>query len=303
MNKLPNELILVIFDNIEKITDKRQYLKTCKLYNHITKKSILSAEDNNAILYFNKFNYYIDYHVKMDNKNELLQFVWQYIYTYCVEKFTLELCYDNYFESIPQSYYSNNTMIVKALCAYNHVEMLCYDKNICKYDICKYYICKYGAYHGFIDVIQYGIDHGCKIDWEVCENAAYNGHIDIIKWIDINKNHKKFKCGAAFDNNIAEYAALNGHLNIVILADKLGLNIDSNLVAAAASGGHIDVVRWLIKKGYAIHPNVIARTAMCGQLKMLKSLKKIGPWHPDTAYYAKSYGEMKVYNWIIKNGL
>ena len=32
MNKLPNELILIIFDNIEKITDKRQYLKTCKLY-------------------------------------------------------------------------------------------------------------------------------------------------------------------------------------------------------------------------------------------------------------------------------
>lgn len=295
MNKLPYELIVIIFDNIEKITDKRQYLKTCKLYNHITKKAILSAEDHNAISYFNKFNYYIDYHGKMDYKNELLQFVWQYIYTYCVEKFTLELCYDNYFELIPQSYYSNNAMIVKALCAYNQFELLRHDKNICTHNICKY-----GAYHGFMDVIQYGIDHGLKIDWEVCENAAYNGHIDIIEWIDIDKNYKKLGY-AVFDNNVAEYAALNGHLNIVILAKKLELNVNANALAAAASGGHIDVVRWLLKNGCDRHPNVIARTAMCGQLKMLKSLKKICPWHPDTAYYAKSCGEMKVYNWVIKN--
>ena len=36
---LPNELILLIFDNILLITDKRQFLKTCTMYNKIKRRT------------------------------------------------------------------------------------------------------------------------------------------------------------------------------------------------------------------------------------------------------------------------
>ena len=38
METLPHEIVLEIFNNIQKITDKRQFLRTCKTYNNITKQ-------------------------------------------------------------------------------------------------------------------------------------------------------------------------------------------------------------------------------------------------------------------------
>ncbi len=39
MNTLPNELVLLIFDNLS-IPDKRIFIRTCKTYNNITKQSM-----------------------------------------------------------------------------------------------------------------------------------------------------------------------------------------------------------------------------------------------------------------------
>ena len=46
MHSLPNELILIIFNNISKITDKRQFAKVTNKYNIITKESFKLTENN-----------------------------------------------------------------------------------------------------------------------------------------------------------------------------------------------------------------------------------------------------------------
>jgi len=40
MQQLPNELILLIFDNINDINDKRNFIRTCKSYHIITKQKM-----------------------------------------------------------------------------------------------------------------------------------------------------------------------------------------------------------------------------------------------------------------------
>ncbi len=95
--RLPDEIVLVIFDNILLITDKRQFLKTCIKYNEITKSSMQQFENNYEIQNFRKIN------------------------KYCVEKFTLELCHDKYFGLIPMKYIvKTNTIIVDCLAAFLH---------------------------------------------------------------------------------------------------------------------------------------------------------------------------------------
>ncbi len=311
MNSLPNELILIIFDNIQKITDKRQFLKTCVLYNNLTKQSFKNVENNNAVVYFNKFNYYINSNNKMLYDGALKKFVSQYISTYCVEKFTLELCYDKYFDRIPLLYFKvKNTMLNKAFCAYNNLEMLEKAKdNLCKVDI---NVCSYGAYNGYSSVILWGKNNGCNINWSVCEMAAYNGHLNILKWIDIQKNFLKFSDEFTFQdgdedpaisNRVCEFAALNGHLDIIMMAAKIGININSQALGAAASGGHFNVVNWLIEHGCPNDIHVCGRAAIAGQLDMLKYLRKLDfPWHPNAGKLAKINGHIHVYDWMIENG-
>ncbi len=43
---LPNELIITIFNFIRKITDKRQFLKTCKLHNNLLKGLIMEMSES-----------------------------------------------------------------------------------------------------------------------------------------------------------------------------------------------------------------------------------------------------------------
>jgi len=50
MHQLPNELILVIYDNIKRIKDKVRYSMICKRHNNITKNLIL-----NEITVFDRF--------------------------------------------------------------------------------------------------------------------------------------------------------------------------------------------------------------------------------------------------------
>src|SRR4051812_48235518 len=101
MQSLPPELINIIANYTQKITDKRQFSKTCKLYNNITKPLIQLQESTIKFKHF------------------------EYPTKYCMEKFTLELCNDGYFDKIPDSYLiPYNLFIVKALTIYGQLELL-----------------------------------------------------------------------------------------------------------------------------------------------------------------------------------
>ncbi len=134
MDVIPNDIILIIFDNIKLITDKRQFLRTCSRYNKITKRTIQTFEDNYSINGFNKIN------------------------NYCVEKFTLELCHDLYFDMIPNSYVNpDNNILVRALVKFNCIKMLEMAKN----NGCDLKdVGSFGSYYINLDAIKWGIDNG-----------------------------------------------------------------------------------------------------------------------------------------------
>ena len=52
---LPNELIITIFNFITKITDKRQFIKTCKLHDSLLKNLITNMNEC-ELDYFRKSN-------------------------------------------------------------------------------------------------------------------------------------------------------------------------------------------------------------------------------------------------------
>ncbi len=199
MNALPNELIIITFNFIDKITDKRQFLRTCKYYNKLTKHLIKYTESKFAIEYGLK--------------------------KYCVENFTSELCHDSYFDMIPKSYLNKNYAIMELLIKFGRLELLKFmiDKKcelqyvICDRanQYCNYQnwtnmhgceICRKAAQYGDLDILKWAKENGCKMP-NTCEIAAENGHLHIIKWAIRN--------GCKWNTEAFENAAKNGHLDIV----------------------------------------------------------------------------------------
>ncbi len=96
MQSLPLDVIPIIFGFITKRTDKRQFTRTCKIYNDITKKLITKQK---------KLQGYIkrNYPFLLDDDN------------YCMEKFTFELCNDSYLNLIPKKYIVPENRIITDL--------------------------------------------------------------------------------------------------------------------------------------------------------------------------------------------
>ncbi len=157
MNLLPNEIILEIFFYILKITDKRQFLKTCVLYNNITKRSMDNFE----------FNY-----------NNLPHF--EYQDPYSMENFTLELCHDSYFNLIPEHYIDkSNYNLIPCLSYYNCLPLLesAHEKG-CDIDD----VIMYAAYGGHIDIIKWSIKMG-QGDGMLLYYTVEGGHFHLLKWL------------------------------------------------------------------------------------------------------------------------
>ncbi len=251
---LPDELILLIFDNILLITDKRQFLKTCTKYNKITKVSMKNFENNYKIKSFKKIN------------------------SYCVEKFTLELCHDLYFHRIPKSYImKTNKIIIKALTAFlkidnnnksfnENIKILHLAKNIgC--DLID--LCYYAAFFGNLEMLIWAKENGYKLDGFVCINAAKNGQLNILKWA------KENKCTWNYDTCI--YAAKKGQLEVLKWAYENDYNIlELHICKFAAGGGHLEVLKW-------------ARSIGC-------------EWDKNTCSFASDNGHLHVLKWARENG-
>ncbi len=244
METLPNELILLIFDNITLITDKRQFLKTCMKYNKLTKYNFLQFENNYSIPNFNKIN------------------------NHCVEKFTLELCHDRYFNMIPDYYITEtNPIIAKALASFNCKKLL----EIAKNKKCNIHgICSFAAFNGHLKVLKWAKANGRFDRTFICEYAALNGHLNVLKWaayencywgnqVFTNAAHNghldciMFACNYVKPRNkqlIGAIAARNGHLNIVKWAYNNGCIWDKNISDNAKQNGHNDILQWAIEKGF-----------------------------------------------------
>ncbi len=252
---LPNELILLIFKSIQLITDKRQFLRTCKFYNNLTKKSMLNYEEK--------------YEVKLFAK----------IKEHSVEKFTLELCHDKYFDMIPNHYIiSNNKILVEALAAFNCVKLL-----------------------------QVVMERNFKVS-KVCDYASLNGSLDVLKWaksINLSMEIIAFlDNGSLCKSNICSNAALNGHLNILKWAKEIGLKMDTLVLSHAALGCHLEILNWAKENGCGWYmEDLVKNAARGGDIEILKWVKAIGgEWNYFTCGQAARHGNLKALKWLHANG-
>ncbi len=206
METLPNELILEIFNYILKITDKRQFSKTCILYNKLTKVSICDFELNNK---YPDFNHELNY-VGM-------------------EKFTLELCHDGYFNLIPERYINNNNKnLIRCLSYYNNLEML---------QLAKEKGCNINKTTNR-DIVFYRTFGDCDFigdEW-TCALVAQNGHLSILKFLNDNNCRWNF--------NTCILATVGGHLDVLkYLREKYG-RFSEILYNIALTNGHIEIIKW-----------------------------------------------------------
>ncbi len=291
---LPNEIILIIFDNIPKITDRRQFLKTCVLYNKITKHDFLQFEKNYKTLYG-----------RMEK--------------YCMEKFMVELCHDSYFDMIPISYITNkNSELIYALTVYNCLPLLKVAKeNGCGLLLVPCFAISYGhleilewlgsfdriaessflgaTKNGYLDVLKWGKRNGYKLDCQLSYIAAENGHLDILKWA------REYEC--YWDKKVCAVAAENGHFELLRWARENGCDWDDYTCANAALNGHLEILKWARKNGCDWDKFTCSNAAINGHLDIIKWAKENGcDWDIYTCANAMDKGHTEVFNWAKENG-
>ncbi len=261
---LPNDMIILIFETIELITDKRKFLRTCSKYNFLTKESMKNYENNYIVKHFHKID------------------------EYCMEKFTLELCHDKYFDMIPKHYIiPENLILVKALATFNCVELL---QIITEHNIVNQLEKRFFVVSG------------------VCQDAANNGSLEVLKWANniglsmtiITSN----SVGKTIITNICANAALNGHLNILNWAKEINLDIDDMIYYNAALGGHVEILNWAKLNRLPYRMLGIVNNAPCGgNIEVLKWVKENGgEWNNFSVDYAAKNGHLEALQWLHKDG-
>ena len=168
MEHVPLDIIIIIFSHIEKITDKRQFTRTCITYNNSTKKLIEIAESE------------IKIKTKIKENSKYLK----YTKKYSVEKFTLELCNDSYFNLIPMSYLNpKNNIIIIASAIYGQEKLFKLAmKNGCDIDITKKKrnVCDFAAIGGNLNILKIARLNGCEWREKTFELAAQSNNFHIM---------------------------------------------------------------------------------------------------------------------------
>ncbi len=218
---LPNELIILIFDNIQKITDKRQFLKTCIHYNNLTKNLMQNYECKYSIPTFGQQK------------------------EHCMEKFILELCQDKYFDLIPDYYIAPNNKILVACLSYHNCTSLL--------DIAKSRGCNlnnsinFGAQGGHISVIEWCRKNGKISEYFAGTSAVIGGQLEMVKYL--NETDVNFNKPASW---LCTFAAEEGQLEILKYAHSIGSILDKFTYYAALRNGNEEIINWLVENGCPI---------------------------------------------------
>ncbi len=312
MDNIPTDLIPLIFNNIKLISDRRQFLRTCKTIYIITKQLMTQHENN-----FKQIN------------------------DYSMEKFTLELCHDKYFHLMPESYLTpNNIIIVSALAASGNIELLQIAMNngcelinsdfvpshlhARKYDVSSIHdTCALAAQNGHLNVIEFCLNNGCNLNWVSCLMAAKNGQLKTLKWLKyiICEGHEYDISGIAayyghYDvlkwlieneceiNQTTCYAAVEaGHLNILKLLKENGCVLDEIVTNDAVYYGHLNILKWLKENDGKFTGDLCNTAALVGNLDILIWLKENGfSVTGETCSAAAENGHLNIIKWLIENG-
>ncbi len=285
MNTLPNEIILLMFNKITLITDKRQFLRTCINYNKITKQSMK--------LYDKKYDALAEHLIHLIQSFEKRQFNIKpiKINKYRMEKFTLELCHDKYFDMIPKSYIvPNNRILVMALTKYYSIPKQIDNDNFFEY---AFTIIKKSFMGNDIPILRMAKNNGCNLD-NICRYAAVNGNLDVFGWAQENGCNME---------RICEFAANGGQLEMLKWARRVGKKWDENTCAGAAYNGHLEVLKWARENGCKWDARTTAYASANNQLNTLKwALENGCMLHPSTWDQASRNGHYNILKWAKDNG-
>ena len=244
---LPNELIITIFNFIEKITDKRQFIKTCKLHNSLLKHLITNMNECELDYFRGNYN-----SVDIQEK-ELYHDIYLKKRNYCVEKFMMELCYDGYFNMIPLSYLTkniNNIVLIKLLIKYGKEDLLQIVIDGISEEL---QIIELAIESGHLNILIWAINNGYGWTTYASSIAALNGHLNILIWAKENitgwngpRMDYVMTGGGGFISDICRSAAEGGQLHVLKWARNNGCDWDRLTCIYASRNGHLDVLKWAI---------------------------------------------------------
>jgi hypothetical protein len=280
MNLLP-EIIKIIFSFLP-ISDKRNFLRTCKTYHQL---HILMKKYENE---FRKMINEIDY---LGTKIKTLE---------GIEKYTLEIIYDGYANLLPKRYIIKENKIlyeygriyynsaVKNFKAIIEILLRCNKRY-------ENFIIFGAAYEGNIELLEWVHENGCRSNYLIYHYAIDNGQLETIKWA-----HKK---GYIWGNFICARAAKGGYLEIIKWLRENGCKWDHYTCQRAAKYGHLEVLKWVRENGCKWDDYTCAAAAQNGNLEILKWLRENGcPWDNETYERAVKNGNIDILKWLRENG-
>ncbi len=315
MNLIVNDVLILIFEYIPKITDKRSFSRTCKFTYDATREHIRIAR------------------LKFNEK-------YGHIYENCPERFIVEQYYDGYINIDEKQYRELITersirkngiklsLYIKMIIASSNIELLRtaitngykigFDPTIIDFaillgqlDILKYLeenrkcfantnAISIAATAGHLDVVNWLVTKKYLniTPSNYCE-AAKNGHLDILKFFVERMN----KINAFDILKFCGVAAKYGHLDILIW-QKINLTyyFDINIWKNAAEGGHLNIIKWLINNGCEYDDCIFECAAEHGHLNILKWGFQNGYKLPDNiAEIAASHGKLYIIIWLHEN--
>jgi hypothetical protein len=284
MDSLPNELIKVTSEFLIKITDNRNFARSCILFNLLLKERIKMMQ--------NKYMY--SYFERIINYNTPLEFD-------TINYSLAELCYDKYFHLVSNSHLDkHNLEIVKILSFYGTVDLLKYvtGENLNDFgEMHDLNFCCRASISNNSDLLKYAINQNCVPYGQVYKNIAFHGNLELFKWLKINV------ASLQWDIYTCSEAALNGHFELLKWIRQNGCEWDMNVCSNAALNGHFEILKWARQNGCEWTMDVCSYAALNGHFEILKWARKNGcEWNSKVCSYASLNGHLELFKWARKKG-
>ena len=279
-----NDVCVIIFNNLP-ITDKRNFIRTCKKYfgqlSDLTRRAINEFHDMICEIG------YVHQHAERGTLSSLCDY-------------TIELLYDGYGHLIPSKYIIKENDVlyffkniylcsaVKAHLSVMKVLMNCNKKFTSEF-------CKGAAFGGHLDILKWARLNGCEWDAETCAYAARNGHFEVLKWAKQN--------GCEWDSYTCSDAAWKGHFEMLKWARENGCEWNRQTCLTAAFHGHLEILKWAKQNGCEWDESTCLYAVCNGHLEILKWAKENGyDWNKSECLNnAIRYNHSELIDWINKN--
>jgi hypothetical protein len=277
MNELIFDLFNLIIMQLNCITDIRNLSRVCSFYKELLKSTIIERETE-YVQKYSKFNF-----------SEHLKF-------YSIEKFTIEIILDEYYNLLPTHYFNKDNQIISSILAFKgNIEMFKFAKS--RKCLMTKYSLSCAGYSGNIELIKF-ISLYFEINANIARNASYGGHVIVIDWIrrlypKLIEVGECIRAAIEFDKvNVLEYFVKNYEINNYT---KLNFHY-------AVECGKINVLEWLYENKY-LNNSFSVYFKKSNNIKVLEWAKNHNQIEGNNlCAYAANEGNLDALKWAHNNG-